>query len=609
MDQEQTRYPPIEDYGVIGDLRTAALVGNRGSIDFLCWPRFDSPSVFCAHVDRDRGGRFQIEPHLDQPREVKLYLPDTNVLISRFLARDGIAEVSDFMFVEERTPPQALVRRAKSVHGDIHYRMVCQPRFDYARAEHEIEIRDKEAVFHSNGADGLSLRLRASVPLEREEGTAVAHFRLRQGEHAWFVLEEADASGASPSAEPYFVSRAFKCTVNYWRSWISASQYQGRWREIVNRSALALKLLTSREYGSIIASPCFGFPNEPGGERNWDYRYTWIRDASFTLYALMRLGFTEEASAFMHWLEDRSAELEDGGSLQIMYRIDGRPLDGEFTLHHLEGYCGSQPVRIGSTNHDQFQLDIYGELMDSLYLYDKYGEPVSYRVWQDLMRLTEFVRNNWRKPDAGIWEVRSAPREFLYSRVMCWVAIDRAIRLARKRSLPAPLEEWRKTRDHIYNSIHDEFWDAQRQAFVQFKGATAMDASALIMPLVRFISPTDPRWISTMRAITEDLVTDSLVYRYNVGEAFCDELAGQEGTFSICSFWYIECTSRRGDLPQARYLFEKMLTYGSRLGLFSEQVGYDGRFLGNIPQAFTHLALISSAFDLNRRLSQSRLTE
>jgi GH15 family glucan-1,4-alpha-glucosidase len=374
---------------------------------------------------------------------------------------------------------------------------------------------------------------------------------------------------------------------------------------MVHRSALTLKLLTSREFGSIIAAPCFGFPNEIGGERNWDYRHTWIRDASFTTYALMRLGYTGEANAFMGWLEQRIGELDEGSELAIMYGIDGRRIAGEEQLDHLEGYRGSRPVRIGSTNHGQFQLDIHGELMDSVYLHDKHGTPISYDLWQCLHQVIEFVCANWKQPDASIWEVRSGNREFLYSRVMSWVALDRALRLAGKRSLPAPLDRWRSVRDEIYQSVFRDFWHADRKAFVQFKGAHALDAAALIMPLVRMISPTDPRWLSTLAAIESDLVEDSRVYRYRVGEAFGDELDGREGTFSICSFWYIECLARSGDLQQARFLFEKMLSYSSSLGLFSEQLGTAGEFLGNMPQAFTHLALISTAFDLDRRLSRT----
>ncbi len=603
----EAKYHPIEDYGIIGDLKTTALVGPNGSIDFFCFPHFDSPSIFCATSDCKKGGKFQIAPLLSDVRQKRLYIPETNILLSRFLSNEGIAEVSDFMVVDESFGEQALVRRAKSVHGTVKYRLVFDPKFNYARSEHSIEKVEDGLVFTSKGEDGLAIRLRSDIELKvQKDGSAIAEFTLKEGENASFILQEAKPGDTSFSSTDGFSSDAFKRTSNYWRRWLSYSRYNGRWNEMVHRSALALKLLTSREYGSVIAAPCFGFPNEIGGERNWDYRYTWIRDASFTVYGLMRLGFTDSAAAFMNWLEDRLEDIkEDGSSLQIMYTIDGKKIDDELHLDHLEGYMGSRPVRIGSTNHDQLQLDIFGEVMDSVYLYDKYGDPISHSLWDKLCHLIKFVCENWMKPDSGIWEVRGGNREFLYSRIMCWVAIDRGIRLSLKRGLPAPVDVWISTRNAIYKSIFSHSWSEERNAFVQFKGATALDASTLMMPLVRLISPKDPRWLSTLKAIEDDLVHDSLVYRYNVGEAFSDCLEGSEGTFSICSFWFIECMSRSGNIQKARYLFEKILGYANNLGLFSEQLGPRGEFLGNVPQAFTHLALISTAFDLDRRLSQS----
>ncbi|MFW5871084.1 MAG: glycoside hydrolase family 15 protein [Verrucomicrobiota bacterium] len=595
-------YPRVEEYGVIGDLRTTALVGNAGSIDSMCWPEFDSPSIFAAHVDRAKGGRFQIRPELEGMRQKKIYIPDTNILLSRFLASGGIAEISDFMLCDGNDGRQVLVRRAKAVHGRIRFAMLCEPRFNYARTESRLESVDSRILFHSEAPEGLTMCLSASVALDIDDDAAVAEFELEQGEHAWFVLEEYDPDAVPPTRSDRFVSDAFKRTSNFWREWIGRSNYTGRWREAVNRSALTLKLLTSIRHGSIVAAPCFGFPCEIGGERNWDYRFTWIRDAAFTLYGLMRLGFTDEAAAFMNWLQQRCSEIEDWGDLDVMYHVDGSRVEGEVTLDHLEGYRKSQPVRIGSTNVGQLQLDIFGELMDSIYLYDKYGTPISYGNWKHLTQMVKFVSRNWKKPDAGIWEIRSAKSKFLYSRVMCWVAVDRAIRLARKRSLPAPLPEWQKTRDEIYESVHRDIWNEDRQAFVQSEGNASVDAAGLVMPLVKFISPTDPRWLSTMQAINHDLVTDSLVYRYRVNSAFPDGLQGKDGTFTLCSFWLIECTARKGDLKLARFLFEKILSYGNELGLFSEQLDQDGRSLGNIPQAFTHLALISAAYDLDRRL-------
>jgi GH15 family glucan-1,4-alpha-glucosidase len=600
-----SRYAPIEDYGIIGDLHTVALVGKDGSIDFLCLPSFDSPSVFAALLDAERGGRFQIAPQLGEAARKQLYLPDTNVLLTRFLSSDGVAELSDFMPVEDGGQAHTLVRRVKTVRGEIRFRMHCDPRFDYARVTHTVERRsDREVIFIGRGGAGkLTLRLCSSVAMQLADGAAVAEFTLRADESASFVLEVVMADEPSPGRQPDYESEAFKQTVNFWRRWVDRCTYRGRWRETVNRSALTLKLLTSRPHGSIVASPTFGLPENIGGVRNWDYRYTWIRDSSFALYGLMRLGYTGEAEAFMRWVMARVDELEPDGSLQIMYGIDGRHALPEETLPHLEGYMGSRPVRIGNAAYSHLQLDIYGELMDAVYLYDKYGSPIPHDGWRNIVRLIDWVCVHWREQDEGIWEVRGGRQEFLYSRVMCWVAIDRAIRLANKRSFPAPLSRWLDVRDTIYRDIYERFWDAARRGFVQHPGAATFDAAALLMPLVRFVSPTDPRWIATLRGIEQELVSDSLVYRYRLGEGFSDGLTGQEGTFSMCSFWYVECLSRMGDLPKARFFFEKMLGYANHLGLYGEELGPRAQHLGNFPQAFTHLALISAAYDLDRRLS------
>lgn len=600
-------YLPIENYALIGDLYTVALVSTDASIDFMCMPYFDSPTVFAALLDDKRGGCFRIRPVVEKSNNKQLYLPDSNILLTRFLSEDVIAEVSDFMTAQEWATDEeadhALVRHVKTVHGTARYEMLLAPRFNYARSPHRIEREaDGALLLICDCSAQPALRLRSSVPVTiRPDGDITAEFTLSAGEKALFVLERAVPGKPSPSAAPHYTSMAFKNTMDFWRSWIGRSNYRGRWREMVNRSALALKLLTSQQHGSLIAAPTFGLPELVGGVRNWDYRYTWIRDASFTLYALMRLGYTAEADHFMRWLTERCLESGDDG-LQLMYGIGGQSELTEEVLPHLEGYRGSKPVRIGNAAYTQRQLDIYGELMDSVYLYDKYCQRIDYELWEQLVRLVDLVCKSWHLPDNGIWEVRGPQRQFVFSRLMCWVAVDRAVRLALKRSYPAPVGRWLGVRDEIYKSIYRDFRHPTTGAFVQSPGSSAMDAATLLMPMVRFIGPTDPIWLATMRMIETRLVEDSLVYRYR-GEVYLDGIEGPEGTFSMCSFWYAECLSRSGAISRARLVFEKMLSYSNHVGLYAEELGLHGEHLGNFPQAFTHLALISAAFDLDQRLS------
>ena len=596
------RYRRIEDHAIIGDLHTIALVAVDGTIDFLCAPSFDSPSVFAALLDPDRGGHFELAAAFENPTHRQHYLPDTNVLLTRFLDDDGVAEVSDFMPVDAAGTAHNIVRRAKAVQRDIPFVMRCAPRFDYGRASHTVERTNDGVIFASPSAR-MAMRLRSTTPLRLEGPDATAHFVLRSGEAATFVLELLPEKLAGRCARSHYDVEAFKATTNFWRSWVGRATYSGRWRETVSRSALTLKLLTSQRHGSIVAAPTFGLPERIGGARNWDYRFTWIRDAAFTLYGLMRLGFTEESAAFMRWVEARCGELAPDGSLQIMYGVDGRHDLPEEELPHLAGYMGSRPVRIGNDATTHLQLDIYGELLDAVYLYDKYGGAISFDFWSNVRRLVDWVCANWRRPDESIWEVRTERREFLYSKVLCWVAVDRAIRIATRRSFPAPLARWYSERDAIYEDVFARFWDAELGTFTQSPGSKTVDASALLMPLVRFISPTDPRWLSTLRAIERSLVADSLVYRYRLEGDFSDGFPVGEGTFSMCSFWYVECLSRTGDVLKARHYLEKMLGYANHVGLYGEELGPRAQHLGNFPQAFTHLALISAAFDLDRRLS------
>ncbi len=599
-------YRPIEDYGVIGDLNTVALVSLDGSIDFMCFPNFDSPTLFAALLDEKRGGRFSITPQFARMKTKQLYLPDTNVLLTRFLSSEGVGEITDFMPVEELFEGKELIRRVTTIRGSVRYRMSIQPRFNYGRSTHSIKtLGTHEVLFISNGPDPLIVRLKSSVALTAENDDVYTEFTLGPNETADFLLEQVDKEVADRKDFKDFITHSLFRTVNYWKEWIGRSNYSGRWMEMVNRSALVLKLLTSHKYGSIVAAPTFSIPESIGAKRNWDYRYTWIRDASFTIYALIRLGYTREAGAFMNWVERLCQDIRGHNRLGIMFSIDGQRQLNEEILDNLEGYRGSAPVRIGNDAYAQLQLDIYGELMDAVYLYNQYGEPISYDFWKDLERQIDWLASHWNQPDEGIWEVRGGKKHFLYSRLLCWVAFDRAIKIAEARSFPLH-PAWIKERDNIYRSIYNEFWDEKRNAFMQYPGAESVDASTLLMPLVQFISPKDPRWLSTMKLIEEQLVSDSLVYRYRPGMAEFDGFVSHEGTFSMCTFWYVECLSRSGQLQKARFYFEKMLGYANHLGLYSEQLGFEGEHLGNFPQAFTHLGLISAAYNLNSQLNDSR---
>jgi GH15 family glucan-1,4-alpha-glucosidase len=596
------RYLPIADHGLIGDLHTAALVGVDGTIDWYCCPDFDSPSVFAAILDHDRGGFWRIAPTGGGWTSKQLYFPDTNILITRFLSPDGVGEVEDFMPIAgaQAYPPHSLIRRIVCVRGEVEFETVVEPRFDYGRAEHEPRPHERGAIFES---PGLTLALASRWPLVLTGAGARTAFMLSHGESASFALVPLARGEEPPPFDEQAARLAFEDAVAYWRGWLGRSRYTGRWREMVHRSALTLKLLTYKPTGAIVAAPTTSLPEQLGGERNWDYRYTWIRDAAFSLYGLLRLGFTDEAAAFMDWLTDRFREGHEGksGPLQIMYGIDGRSELREELLEHLEGYRGSAPVRIGNGAADQLQLDIYGELIDSVYLYNKHGTPIYHDAWNDLSRIVEWVCEHWDQADEGIWETRGGRRHFTYSRLMCWVAVERAIRIANQRGLPANRPHWGSTRDAIYRQIMQRGWHPERAAFVQHYDTDVLDASVLLMPLVKFIAPTDPRWLSTLEAISTELVSDSLVYRYNTA-ASPDGLRGEEGTFSICTFWYVEALARAGRLDDARLALEKMFTYANHLGLYAEEVGPTGEQLGNFPQAFTHLALISAAVNLDRAL-------
>lgn len=605
-------YQPIENYGIIGNMRTAALVGRDGSIDWLCFPHFDSPSVFAAILDDVKGGRFSIAPKAGRFTTKQFYWPETNVLITRFLSSEGVGEIEDFMPVGVTGPDlyHQLIRRVKVVRGQMTFCLTCHPAFDYAKVPHATHLNSNGAVFSTAA---LTLGLATTLPLKQDERGVVAEFTLQRGEHAVCVLREVDAGercGAALSDD--HALEMFETTVQFWHEWLSHSRYTGRWREMVSRSALVLKLLTFEPTGAIVAAPTCSLPEQIGGVRNWDYRYTWIRDSAFTVYGLIRIGFTREAAAFMRWLDARARnESEAPGPLQIVYGIDGRTDLTEQLLDHLDGYKGSRPVRIGNGAYQHLQLDIYGELLDSVYLCDKYVVPISYLGWSHVRSSLDWLCQNWTREDEGIWEVRGGRRHFVYSKLMCWVALDRGLRLSHKRSLPADHLKWLTMRDRLYEEIMTKGWDESRGVFVQSYGSDSLDASNLIMPLVRFISPTDPRMLSTLEAINRPpseggLVSDGLVHRYDAATGM-DGLTGTEGTFNMCSFWLVEALARAGrtdrrKLDEAQLLFERMLGYANHLGLYAEETGDSGEALGNFPQAFTHLALISAAFDLDRAL-------
>jgi GH15 family glucan-1,4-alpha-glucosidase len=608
-------YAPIEEHALIGNMHTAALVGTNGSLDWLCYPRFDSPSVFAAILDDDKGGYFQIHSPEDGVHQRQFYWSGTNVLVTRFYAEQGVGEVEDFMPISDRPEDRRrIVRLLRVSRGKLRFRVYCRPAFDYARATHTTEVTRNGVIFR--GPD-LTLGLSADVDFTTDEhGGALAAFTLHEGETMTFVLRGMDDDESCDFGLNHAEAAAiFEDTVQYWRGWVAQCTYTGRWRETVHRSALAMKLLTYEPTGAIVAAPTTSLPEHLGGVRNWDYRYMWIRDAAFTLYGFVRIGFTQEAAAFMEFLEARCRESEDG-ALQIMYGIDGRHDLPEEQLDHLDGYRGSAPVRIGNGAYDQLQLDIYGEMMDAVYLANKYSAPISYELWTYLRRTLNWLEHHWDQPDEGIWEVRGGQQNFTYSRLMCWVAFDRGIRLAEKRSFPAPIDRWRHVRDTIYEQIMERGFDAEQQAFVQAYGSDTLDASLLIMPLVFFMAPNDPRMLGTLRAIDRPvddggLVSDGLVYRYNI-EASPDGLQGEEGTFNICTFWLVEAMTRAGRhdrawLRKARLLFERMQGYANHLGLYAEETGKTGEHLGNFPQAFTHLSLISAAYNLDRTLNDAGL--
>ncbi len=639
----QTRtYQAINGYGVIGDCHSVVLVAPDGSVDWGCLPDFDSPAIFCRLLDAQQGGYFQIAPTDNAIPGVQRYLRGSNVLQTRFTSTTGEMQLTDFMPVETLSAWQfremnnntwtredgschSLVRIVECTYGELPITMRMKVTPNYAGASSEAYlVSDMGAVV--NGGDqhvglaivGGNLLPTYTMSIEEEPDeihpTVVVQVTLCEGERLLFAM----GVGRSPLAAHRLVEtelhqRNFDAelaqTLHCWRSWARNCGYTGAYTELVERSALVLKMMTYAPTGAIVAAPTTSLPEEIGGERNWDYRFTWLRDASFTLYALSVLGFTEEAHAFTHWL--RRLSFSDGEDLQIMYGIRGERELVEQELSHLSGYRDSYPVRVGNGAATQKQLDVFGEVLDCIHLYrrqgcfERYGEKLEGPLWYLMCVMAEHVCKHWRDADRSIWEVRDGEHNFVYSRVMCWVALDRVIRAAEQEGLEADLPRWRQVREQIRTDILTNGYNTQFGAFTQYYGGTTLDASCLLLPMVGFIAPNDPRMRSTVDRVMEHLTDErGFVYRYNSE----DGLDGREGTFTLCSFWLVDNLAMQGRVDEARSLFERLLSYAGRLGLFSEEIDTaSGMALGNYPQAFTHIALINSAYNLKR--AERRLAE
>jgi len=597
-------YPPIGDYGLLGDMHSCALVSTSGSVDWCCWPRFDSPSVFGRLLDWAKGGHFQLTP-LGVRSVSRRYLPGTNVLETTFETDSGSVRLIDFMPVHPHSRPeqprevgtrQQIVRILECISGSADVVLECHPRFDYGTIVPHVELSTKRAGFAHGGCDAISVC--CSAPLQEVEGGFRAEASLRAGEKlAAGVKYESVFSHQAPALDIAELEERLDETVRFWREWSGRCTYDGEFVEDVLRSALTIKAMTYAPSGALLAAATTSLPEVIGGERNWDYRYTWIRDATFALYALFILGYREEGEAFKDWLE--WSTVGRARDLQLMYGIGGERRLTEFELPELEGYRASRPVRVGNGAYSQFQLDIYGEVMDSAHLYRRFGGEMDEKYWEYLRRVVDFVIEHWREPDEGIWETRGGREHFVFSKVMCWVALDRAIKAARALNLPGDLENWRAVRAEIKADVLEKGFDAERDAFVQSYGSKALDASNLMLPLVGFIPADDPRMRATIEATERELTSPhGFVYRYL---GMDDGLTGKEGTFTICTFWLANDLIALGEPDKARALFEKLRGFANDLGLFSEEIDADtGAMLGNFPQAFSHLAFINTAVLLHR---------
>jgi GH15 family glucan-1,4-alpha-glucosidase len=590
-------YQPIADYGIIGDLHTAAMVASNGSIDWWCPQRFDSPALFAALLDHRRGGSWRISPAGESTSELA-YLPATNVLTSTFnVEAGGLIRVTDFMPVgADRRGHSAIYRRVEGCRGSVPVVVRLEPRFNYGVRAARFQQR-KSGLLLSDG-QGEVLALSASNGVEWQnsgDGVAEARLQINAGDCAWFALRHDDDE--VHSMDDLMPQALLDRTAQWWDTWVAQLAYHGRYRREVERSALALKLLQYEPSGAIVASPTTSLPEWPGGERNWDYRYTWVRDSSFVLVALSELGIRNEASQYLRFFK-RVARHADGAHLQVLHSVDGVREVPEQILAHLEGYGGAAPVRIGNGAAHQFQLDIYGELTETLALGHREVAP-SEGVWAALHYLLEWVAQNWREKDWGVWEARQGPRHYVFGKVMAWRALERGIWLAQHHGLSGDTGHWSQQAEAIRNEVLDRGWDPARGTFLQSYDEPHLDAAVLVIPKIRFLKRSDPRVRSTLEAIRRELSAgpEELIYRYRSP----DGLAGDEGAFIICSFWMIENLAMVGELDEAERLFGLLLRRASRVGLFAEEIDpRTGDFLGNHPLGLSHAALINTAVVLDR---------
>jgi GH15 family glucan-1,4-alpha-glucosidase len=594
-------YLPIASYGLIGDCRSAALVGVDGSLDWLCLPRFDSPSLFGRLIDAERGGSWQLHP--DEPHQVhQRYRDRSNLLDTVFSTGTGVVVVTDFMPVDEHSVIQhakphnhpRVVRLVECLAGEMTIHQVFNPAPDFARTP--VQFSKQDGRLHAD-TSSLHLCLSSTVDLEGPDSS----FMLRATDAVAFSLH--CGPGGKCGGRSWTVERArtmLRETQRYWWQWVGQVDYHGPYQQHVWRSALALKLMTYAPTGAIIAAPTTSLPEEIGGERNWDYRFTWLRDASFTLYAFFQLGLISEATGFFDWLSHRHLAAYDPDDIPNLFDLSGHAHAAEHTLEHLSGYRNSRPVRTGNAAAHQLQLDVYGEVLDSAYIWARFGGVISPDLWEGLHGIVELAIQRWREPDSSIWEVRSERRHYTYSKLMCWVAVDRGIRIAERYKLPYDKAAWRRARLSIHRAITAHGYSKHRQSFTQEFDEDALDAAVLRISQVRFLADRDPRIHSTVRAIAEHLGEGVLVNRYRLDESE-DGLRGEEGAFFLTSFWLVDALAHTGDLEEAERRFERLLHFSSPLGLFSEEVDVrSGHLLGNFPQAFTHLALVGAAVNMER---------